>query len=77
MRDQGDIEGARKLLLDNSRYLGENAEKYGASFLQLRCVDNLDQAKNLSGPAWARSRKAMREQQIADDLQQSSGNSKP
>ena len=77
LRDQGDIEGARKLLLENSRYLGENAVKYKVDILQLRCEDNLDQAQNLSGPAWARSRKAMREQQISDDLQQSYGNSKP
>ena len=28
LRDQGDIEGARKVLLENSKYLGENAAKY-------------------------------------------------
>jgi hypothetical protein len=76
LRDQGDIEGARKVLLENGRYLGENATKFNAEILQLRCADNLDQAKNLSGPEWSRSRKAMREQQIADDLQQTYGNSK-
>ncbi len=77
LRDQGDIEGARKVLLENSRYLGENADKYNADILQARCADNLDQAKNLSGPEWARYRKAMREQQITDDRQQSYGASKP
>jgi Ca-activated chloride channel family protein len=76
LRDKGDIEGARRVLLENSRYLGENADKYNAHFLQARCADNLDQAKNLSGPAWARSRKAMREQQLIDDLQQSYGTAK-
>jgi Ca-activated chloride channel family protein len=76
LRDQGDIEGARKVLLENSQYLGENAAKYKADFLQTRCADNLDQAKNLSGSEWARSRKVMREQQIADDQQQSYGASK-
>jgi Ca-activated chloride channel family protein len=77
LRDEGDIEGARKLLLENSRYLQEHAEKYNVDFLQLRCQDNLDQARSLEGREWARSRKAMREQQIADDQQQSYGNSKP
>jgi Ca-activated chloride channel family protein len=77
LRDQGDIEGARRVLLENSRYLGENAVKYNVDYLQLRCADNLDQAKKLDGPEWARSRKAMREQQLTDDLQQSYGNSKP
>jgi Ca-activated chloride channel family protein len=77
LRDQGDIDGARKVLLENSRYLGENAVKFKAEILQLRGADNLDQAQNLAGPGWARYRKAMREQQIADDLQQTYGTSKP
>jgi Ca-activated chloride channel family protein len=77
LRDQGDIEGARKLLLENSRYLGENAAKYNDKLLEMRCADNLEQAKSLSGPEWNRSRKAMREQQIADEQQQSYGKSKP
>jgi Ca-activated chloride channel family protein len=76
LRDQGDIEGARKLLLENSRYLGENAAKYHVDFLQTRCADNLDQAKNVAGANWARYRKVMREQQITDDQQQSYGTAK-
>jgi Ca-activated chloride channel family protein len=77
LRDQGDIEGARKVLLENSEYLGMNAAKYNDKLLQMRCEDNLDQAKKLEGPEWARSRKAMREQQIADDQQQAYGASRP
>lgn len=77
LRDQGDIEGARKLLLGNSAYLGKNAEKLKDKILQMRCADNLDQAQNVSGPEWSKYRKVMREQQIADDSQQSYGNSKP
>jgi Ca-activated chloride channel family protein len=73
LRDQGDIEGARRVLLENGKYLQENAEKYKVEILQLRCADNLDQAKNLAGPAWAKYRKAMRGQQITDDQQQSYG----
>lgn len=73
LRDLGDIEGARKLLLENSKYLGANAEKFKAEILSARCADNLDQAKNVSGPEWAKYRKAMRGQQIADDQQQSYG----
>lgn len=77
LRDQGDIDGARRLLLENGRYLGENAAKYKDRILQMRGADNVGQAKNLDGPAWAKSRKAMREQQLTDDLQQTYGNSKP
>lgn len=77
LRDQGDIDGARKLLLENGRYLGENAAKLNDKTLQTRSADNYNQSKNLDGPAWSRSRKAMREQQITDDSQQSYGNSKP
>jgi Ca-activated chloride channel family protein len=77
LRDQGDIDGARKVLLENSRYLKENADKYNVKILQRRGADNLDQAMNLSGPEWMMYRKAMREQQIADDQQQSYGASKP
>jgi Ca-activated chloride channel family protein len=76
LRDRGDIEGARKVLLENSQYLGENAAKYNVDYLQMRCADNLDQANNLSGPEWSRYRKVMREQQITDDLQQAYGASK-
>jgi Ca-activated chloride channel family protein len=76
LRDQGDIEGARRVLLENSKFLGENATKYNADILKMRCADNLDQAKNLAGSDWARYRKAMREQQITDDVQQSYGAAK-
>lgn len=77
LRDQGDVAGARKVLIENSKFLGENAVKYNAAILQLRGADNLDQAKNLAGPEWGKYRKAMREQQITDDRQQSYGASKP
>lgn len=77
LRDEGDIEGAKRVLLENSRYLKEHAEKYDAEILKTRCADNLDQAMNLAGPEWARWRKAMREQQLSDDQQQSYGASKP
>jgi Ca-activated chloride channel family protein len=77
LRDQGDVEGARRVLLENSKYLGDNEKKFNDEVLQLRCADNYDQALNLSGPEWSRYRKAMREQQIFDDQQQSYGNSKP
>lgn len=76
LRDKGDIEGARKLLLENSKYLKDNADKYGDKLLNERCVDNRDQALNVAGPEWAKTRKAMRGQQIADDQQQSYGTAK-
>ncbi len=71
LRDKGDIEGAKKILLVNGKYLSDNAKILDSKVLQLRCLDNMHQAKNLEGAEWAKTRKLMRRIQFADSLQQS------
>ncbi|MEE8450369.1 MAG: VWA domain-containing protein [Thermoguttaceae bacterium] len=63
LRDKGDIEGARQVLIANGRYLGENGKLYASEKLRRYGADNEYQAKNLEGANWARSRKMMRESQ--------------
>lgn len=71
LRDKGDVDGAKKLLLMNSDYLKEYAEKYGSKILGMRCADNQHQAQNLEGADWSKYRKQMRRLQFADEVQQS------
>lgn len=70
-RDRGDVQGAEKLLKSNALYLEENYRYLGDEELKRRSELNSAQAGGLSGPDWTRSRKAMREAQAADTLQQS------
>jgi len=70
LRDQGKVEEAKQVLLQNSAYLGENAKKLDSELLQLRCADNYTQAENVDGSKWGYYRKQMREQQNADLSQQ-------
>jgi len=71
LRDKGDIEGAKRVLVANGSYLAENADLLESKVLKLRCYDNLDQAKNLDGAEWLKTRKQMRRLQFADEVQQS------
>lgn len=71
LRDKGDIEGAKKILLVNGKYLSDNAKILDSKVLQLRCLDNMHQAKNLEGAEWLKTRKLMRRIQFADSVQQS------
>ncbi len=73
LRDAGQVEEARKLLLTNAAYLGKNFELLGVPELQLRCVSNEDQADKLDAKQWAANRKAMVELQLGDAIQQSYG----
>jgi Ca-activated chloride channel family protein len=66
LRDKGDVEGARKLLIGNGDYLRYNAELFLCPSLETRAVDNYFQSEKLSEKDWQRNRKAMREQQNAD-----------
>ncbi len=70
LRDRGDIEGARKALIDNAKYLQYNASKYNSAKLGSRYRSNLEQSKKLGGKDWAGSRKQMREFQHEDAYQQ-------
>lgn len=70
LRDKGDVEGARKVLEDNAGYLARNADKYKSEKLQQRAEDNIGQSRLLDDEEWAASRKAMRESQNIDMMQQ-------
>lgn len=70
LRDKGDINAARQLLLDNSAYLKKYAVDLGSVQLDAACNLNSLQSKNLDPARWARSRKAMRLGQYATDTQQ-------
>lgn len=70
LRDKGDIEGAKRVLVVNGRYLAENAKILDSKVLQLRYVDNVGQAKGLEGAEWLKTRKMMRRIQFADSVQQ-------
>ncbi|QDU45535.1 von Willebrand factor type A domain protein [Symmachiella dynata] len=70
LRDQGDIEGARQVLLGNSAYLGENGELLGSELLMFRCVTNKEQSKKLDEKDWKFNRKQMRRLQYKDQTQQ-------
>ena len=70
LRDRGEIEKARKTLVDNALYLKYNAEKYDSAKLLGRYHSNMGQSKNLTGKGWAAGRKQMREFQHADAYQQ-------
>lgn len=70
LRDQGDIEGAKKTLLQNADYLRFNYSVTGDLQLQMRCVDNETQAKEVENADWNASRKLMRALQTQDAIQQ-------
>jgi len=70
LRDRGDIEGARRILIVNGKFLQENARKYGSIVLGQRQQSNMHQAENLDGVKWMRTRKNMRRLQFADESQQ-------
>ncbi len=70
-RDQGDIQGAESLLLDNALYLDSYYKRTGDDSLQRRAAMNAQQSKDISAPDWNRGRKKMVEGQVLDSLQQS------
>ncbi|WP_339908616.1 vWA domain-containing protein [Symmachiella dynata] len=70
LRDQGDVEGARQVLINNSIYLGENGELLGSELLMLRCATNKEQSQKLDEKDWKFNRKQMRRFQYKDQTQQ-------
>ena len=70
LRDQGDVDGAKQLLLLNSKYLCESALILTCPTLDVRGKDNLKQAENLDADNWKMNRKEMRELQYTDAVQQ-------
>lgn len=59
-RDQGKIEEARKILVDNAAWIQANAEKYNNEKLRLQFRINSADAKNLDDEHWSSRRKLMR-----------------
>lgn len=77
LRDRGDVDGARRVLLGNSKYLEENALRYKSPVLSSRSKDNVSQALNLDAAKWAKNRKLMRQLQNYDAVQQAYDGTKP
>ena len=73
LRDKGDVEGARRVLNENAKYLNLNGQAFGSTDLMRRGQSNFHQASSLEGEAWAKTRKGMRQLQNADATQQSYG----
>jgi Ca-activated chloride channel family protein len=72
LRDKGDIEGARRLLELNCRFLEKSASSLNAPGLLERAADNARQAQWVeSDVEWKRGRKLMRALQYSDATQQS------
>jgi len=65
LRDQGRVEEARKLLLSNGAFLGENADRYNSDFLRSYRALNDFSAENLDEAKWNANRKQMRYEQQA------------
>jgi Ca-activated chloride channel family protein len=76
LRDLGDVAGARRILLLNSKFLKVNGAKYNSSTLLIRGDDNSAQALTLDTADWKRSRKQMRYLQNLDAIQQATGSPK-
>lgn len=71
LRDAGQIDEARKLLLSNAAYLGKNFQQLGDEKLMYWCETNKLQSTQLAPQRWAAGgRKAMVESQVALTQQQ-------
>lgn len=73
LRDQGKIEEARKVLLDNTAFLGENAVKYNSKELEEYKGKNRKDADNLAPAVWESQRKAILDEQNVRQSQQGQG----
>ncbi len=71
LRDQGKISEARALLNKNSKFLQEQGKRYGAQSLTKLGLSNSEDAQNLEGSRWRKSRKFMRARQHRGKTQQS------
>ena len=73
LRDKGDVEGAKRVLFQNARYLDEKGQAFGSKMLRQRSADNSVQAGMMETMNWGAARKGMRAKQHADSTQQRSG----
>ncbi len=69
LRDQGQVEEAREVLLETAAFVKEQAAKYDLNLAQLTDL-NVADAQYLEGPHWNRQRKAMRQVQYKTGKQQ-------
>jgi Ca-activated chloride channel homolog len=70
LRDKGEVEKAKQVLLQNGDYLNAYSIKLDSELLKLRCADNREQAAAVEGKDWGATRKSMRYLQNADAVQQ-------
>lgn len=73
LRDQGKIEEARRVLLDNASFLSENARKYNSKELEEYVGKNKEDAANLDPAVWDVQRKAILSEQNTRQTQQGQG----
>lgn len=71
LRDEGKVEQAQKMLLDNASYLETNARRYKSKRLDAFSAGNNEDARNLEGRSWKRQRKAMKKRAYQLETQQS------
>jgi Ca-activated chloride channel homolog len=71
LRDEGKIEIAEKVLLDNAQELERQSKRYQSKRLESYGKSNFDDAKNLRGESWNKQRKTMRKTQHTIDTNQS------
>lgn len=70
LRDKGDVNAARQLLIQNADYLKKYAVSLGSVQLDSACNLNSVQSMNLESVEWNRFRKGMRQEQYRTDTQQ-------
>ncbi len=70
LRDEGHVEQARQVLIENSAFLRSNAARLGSKPLEEYSEENAQAADQLNAADWTRQRKVMRESQNARRTQQ-------
>jgi len=63
LRDEGRIDAAQRLLLDNASYIATNAQELGSAELEALARANRADADNLAPDQWEKQRKQMLDQQ--------------
>lgn len=71
LRDKGDVEGAKKVLLGNEAYLQKNALELGSDALRKLDAYNRQDRQNLDAADWSAARKQMKDAQY--QIQQAQG----
>lgn len=69
LRDQGRVEEARQILLDNAAFLDQGFEKYDNEWLRKDATANRQDAENLDPENWKKRRKEMQDWSIFQQLQ--------